>query len=160
LVYHITTPDLDSDLAAPDFNRHFDFSDYPKDHALYSAERQAVPGLMKCETGGARITELVGLKPKMYAFLCPDHEKEDKREQHKAKGVKKAVDICFQQYKDVLFARSTLDVTQCTIRSRKHRLYTEEQTRLGLSPVDTKRYILPDGIHTLALGHYKIPPSS
>ena len=157
LVYHITTPDLNADLAGPDLNPHFDFSEYPKDHPLYSSARQAVPGLMKCETGGARITQLVGLKPKMYAYLCPAHVKEEKREQHRAKGVKKSVEVCFEQYRDALFTAQAVMVTQCTIRSRKHRLFTEEQTRLGLSPVDTKRYILPDGISTLALGHCKIP---
>ena len=30
------------------------------------------------------------------------------------------------------------------------------QNKIGLSPLDTKRYILDDGINTLAYGNYKI----
>ncbi len=41
------------------------------------------------------------------------------------------------------------------IRSRKHTLYSEEVNKMAMSSNDDKRVILPDGIHTLAIGHYK-----
>lgn len=34
--------------------------------------------------------------------------------------------------------------------------YTQEINKVALSAKDTKRYIIPDGINTLALGHYQI----
>ena len=42
------------------------------------------------------------------------------------------------------------------IRSHRHEVYTEEVNKVALYPSDDKRYILEDGVHTLALGHYKI----
>ena len=43
------------------------------------------------------------------------------------------------------------------IRSYKHEVYTEEVNKVALCSDDDKRYILEDGINTLAWGHYKIP---
>ncbi|XP_035216330.1 uncharacterized protein LOC118189772, partial [Stegodyphus dumicola] len=45
---------------------------------------------------------------------------------------------------------------QYRIASEEHHLFTLRQNKLSLSPFDDKRYILEDGIHTLAYGHYKI----
>jgi len=35
-------------------------------------------------------------------------------------------------------------------------MYTEEVNKIALSADDDKRVIMDDGIHTLALGHYKL----
>lgn len=130
---------------------HFDFSEYPKEHALYSADNQAVIGKFKDETSGVPIREFVGLKPKMYGFIQEGNES-----QTKAKGISKSVKLEYMQYKKALFKQETTKVTQHAIRSYKHQLYTVEQTKLGLSPVDTKRHILDCGVNTLAYGHYKL----
>ena len=42
------------------------------------------------------------------------------------------------------------------IRSHMHEVYTEEVNKVALCSDDDKRYILEDGINTLALRHYKI----
>ena len=41
------------------------------------------------------------------------------------------------------------------IRSHSHNIYTEKINKVALSGDDDKRIILEDGIHTLALGHFK-----
>ena len=43
------------------------------------------------------------------------------------------------------------------IRCHKHDIHTEEVNKVALSFNDDKRYILEDGVHTLAWGHYRIP---
>jgi hypothetical protein len=35
-------------------------------------------------------------------------------------------------------------------------MFTIEVNKIGLSPADDKRWVLDDGINTLAHGHYKI----
>ena len=42
------------------------------------------------------------------------------------------------------------------IRSYSHYVFTEEINKVALSADDDKQYILEDGIHTLAHGHYRI----
>ena len=42
------------------------------------------------------------------------------------------------------------------IRSYKHEVHAEEINKTALGADDDKRHILEDGVHTLALRHYKI----
>ena len=43
------------------------------------------------------------------------------------------------------------------IRSERHEIYSIKLNKIGLSPYnyDDKRYILNDGMNTLAYGHYE-----
>jgi len=41
------------------------------------------------------------------------------------------------------------------IRSRGHHLFNEEINKVALSAEDDKRVIQWDGVHTLAIGHYR-----
>jgi hypothetical protein len=42
------------------------------------------------------------------------------------------------------------------IGQKHHRVFTVESVKRGLCAFDDKRYLLPDGIHTKAHGHYNI----
>ena len=42
-----------------------------------------------------------------------------------------------------------------TIRSDHHNVYTYEMNKIALSAFDDKRWVLEDGVSTLAYGHYK-----
>ena len=46
--------------------------------------------------------------------------------------------------------------TMKTIRSQKHQIGCYEINKVSLSCYDDKRYILADGIHSYAYGHYLI----
>jgi hypothetical protein len=46
--------------------------------------------------------------------------------------------------------------SQLAIKSKEHKIGLYQIDKTSLSPLDTKRYILADGINTLANGHYKI----
>ena len=45
-----------------------DFSNYPKDHVLYSDIVKAVPGFLKDENCGKKIVEVVGFRSKCYMY--------------------------------------------------------------------------------------------
>ena len=57
-------------------------------------------------------------------------------------------DNCLQQY-------TKQSVTQHTIRSDHHNLYSYKMNKIGLSAADDKRWIRDDGISTFAHGHYR-----
>ena len=76
------------------------------------------------------------------------------------KELKKTVvkkSITHEDYKNCLFTGKEQLRKMNVIRSHKHDVYTEEVNKVALSSNDDKRYILDDGINTLAWGHYIIP---
>ena len=65
--------------------------------------------------------------------------------------------ITHEDYKNCFFTGKEQLRKMNVIRSHKHDIYTEEVNKVALSSNDDKRYILVDGINTLAWGHYRIP---
>ncbi|UYV77988.1 hypothetical protein LAZ67_15003107 [Cordylochernes scorpioides] len=153
-LYHITTPPSADLFSILDKIRdQLDTSDYPLSHPLYSQVNKKVIGKWKDELCGQIMTEFVGLKAKMYSYRVLGGD-----EKNIGKGVKKHIlknELAFQNYKDTLETHKRHFLTQNLIQSRKHTLYTIEQTKLGLNAFDDKRHLLDD-INSLAHGHYKI----
>ena len=155
LMYEIQTKDLYKDISG-DVKDRFDTSDYPSDHpsGILSGINKKVLGMFKDEVNGDIIDEFVGLRAKLYSYKMFEGE-----ESKKCKGVKKSVvkkSITHEDYKTCLLTGEEQLRKQNIIRSYKHEVYTEEVNKIALSANDDKRYILEDGIGTLALGHYKI----
>ena len=151
LCYNIKTADVYEDMKA-DMNL-YDTSHYPKSHPLYSTENKKVIGKFKDETNSKPISMVAAVKPKMYSFECGG------KEVKKAKGISKAVvskNTSFQQYYDCIMNNSITKATQHNFRTFKHAVHNIKQEKLALTPIDTKRYVLDDGVHTYAYGHYKI----
>ena len=72
-------------------------------------------------------------------------------------GVQKVIKmrlIC-SDYEQCLSNMDTKSISTRSIRSDLHKLYTYSIQKFGLSAFDDKRFILGDGIHTLAHGHYE-----
>ena len=155
LLYEIQTEDYFKDIIEH-INERFDTSNYPKNHpsGIPSGVNKKVLGMFKDEVGGKIITEFVGLRAKQYSFIIEEEE-----EVKKCKGIKKQViknNITHENYKECLFTQNVQLRKQTTIRSREHVVHTEVVNKVALSPYDDKRYILENGIDTLAWGHHKI----
>jgi len=154
-VFNIYTDDIYKDMEDPEFNKYFDFSEYPKTHKLYNESNKAVIGKFKDETKSMIITEFIALRAKMYSYKILDDENEHK----KAKGIKTYVvkkNIKHEDYLKCLTTKTNYNHKMNGIRSFNHQIYSMSQTKTSLSYMDDKRYILKDGINTLAYGHYKI----
>ena len=155
LMYEIQTEDFYKDISE-DVKDRFDTSGYPSDHpsGISSGFNKKVLGMFKDEVNGDIIDEFVGLRAKLYSYKMFDG-----KESKKCKGVKKSVvkkSITHEDYKTCLLTGNEQLRKQNIIRSYKHEVYTEEVNKIALSASDDKRYILEDGISTLALGHYRI----
>ena len=134
--------------------RYFDTSNYPGAHALYSTKNKQKPGLFKNEYPAKCIQEFIGLKSKMYSLQFTDD-----RNVKKGKGVPHNVinTLNHSDHVESLTNLRVLDKSFCAIRSIKHQLHTVQQNKICLSCFDDKRYILENGIDTLAYGHVDIP---
>ena len=155
LMYEIETEDFYKDIAG-DVKDKFDTSDYPENHpsGISTGINKKVLGMMKDEAAGKIIKEFVGLRSKLYSFVM-----DDGGETKKCKGIKKQVverSIRHEHYKTCLTTGKELLRKQNILRSYEHEVYTEEVNKVALSALDDKRYILSDGMDTLAWGHYKI----
>ena len=139
------------ELMKADLNE-FDPSDYPTDNQFnIPLVNKKKVGLMKDEANGKIITEFVGLRSKIYSVRI-----QDSNTIKKAKGVKTTVvksTIKFEDYLSCLRNNTTKTCEQNNIRSRIHVLRTEKQKKIGLSPNDNKRCLLPNETDTLPWGH-------
>ena len=124
----------------------FDFSNYSKDSKFFNSTNKKVIGKMKDEFGGIIVNEFVGLKSKMYSI-----RKIDGKESNTTKGVNVSTE--FNEFKDVLFNKKIISHKMKRIQSKKHKIGTYEIDKISLSCFEDKRFVLDDGIHTLAYFH-------
>ncbi len=100
---------------------------------------------------GEPIIQFCGLRAKCYSIVTSTEHKQT------AAGVKRSQQKLLRHHKyvEILNDFSEEYVKQKTFASKGHTLYTQEQTRVGLSALDIKRYILSNGIDTVPHGYYK-----
>ena len=147
LVYEINSKDVYEQC----FNDRglFDFSGCPIDSKYYDSTNKNVLGKMKDEFNGVKIIEFVGLKSKMYSLISADD-----REVNKAKGINKK--LRHEEYVDVFFNKKVVRHNMKRIQSKLHEICTYDVFKILLSCFDDKRYVLDDGINTLAYFHKDI----
>ena len=162
LLYEIETDDIYKTML--EHEDEFDFSEYPLAHACYNNKNHKVILKFKDELRSLILEEFIGLLPKCYSLFFHGQVKDnvvlhmEASEKQVAKGTKKSVKKRFlnhKHFKEVITHLSTVFVKQNVLKSRTHDIGTYHQTRVSLTGYDTKRYILDDGISTLALGHCK-----
>ena len=81
----------------------------------------------------------------------------DGKESNTAKGVNIATE--FNEFKDTLFNKKVLRHKMRRIQGKKHKMGTYEINKTSLSVFDDKRFVLDDGIHTLAYFHKDLKKS-
>ena len=104
---------------------------------------------MKDEFKGKIINGFVGLKSKIYSLISAADE-----EITKAKGVNEK--IRHKEFLDVLFNKKVIRHNMRRIQSKLHRVGTSGVCKISLSCFDDKRYILDDGVNSLAYFHKDI----
>ena len=124
----------------------FGFINYPKDSKFFDKTNKKVIGKMKDESEGKMIQEFVGLKSKIHSIKYIDG-----KESNTAKGVNIATQ--FIEFKDTLFNKKIMRRKMRRIQSKKHKIETHKINKISLSCFNDKRFILDDGIHTLAYFH-------
>ena len=103
---------------------------------------------MKDEFNGNKIDEFAGLKSKMYSLIRNDWE------MNKAKGVN--LKLRHIEYVDVLLNKKVLRYKMKRILSEKHHIGSYLLNKVSLSCYDDKRFILDDGINSLAYGNKNV----
>jgi len=97
---------------------------------------------------------------KSYIKFNTDKRKAATSKKMTAKAIKKSYikrHVRHSAFTDALRGKQQSSMARFkTFRSANHVISTVDVEKICLSPFDTKRYILPDGILTLAYGHYRI----
>ena len=151
LLYCVETENLYQDMAS--FKHLLDLSDYPKDHFLYDPTNKKVPLTMTDELQGKVLREVVCLRSKLYSIDFVGGKKQS------AKGVAKSVKKTLHHdlFKKCLLSKEQVTKTMFQLKSVNHQIVVNSVEKIALSAFDDKRYILNDGIASLAYGHYAIP---
>ena len=156
LCYEIETNELFEDMKTD--SEKYDLSEFSKDFKtnngtqMYDDTNKKVLGKMKLETSDKVAVEFVGLRSKLYSLLLNDGD--DKKV---CKGIKKCVKdnkIRHQNYKETLSGKNQ-NVSQRTIRSYDHSVFSIEMNKIALSAVNDKRHMV-DNVFGFSYGHYNI----
>lgn len=159
--YEIETEDLYKDLSENGLKEHFDFSDYPENHPLYSMENKKVIGKFKDELNGNLLIEHYGLKCKQYyhekeilycqndkkpckssniyfdekGYTCLDCSFITKHETKISKGTVKNIvkSLVKNDYGSSLFEHKTVRKIQHVIQSKDHVPLTLKQNKVVLN---------------------------
>ena len=151
LCLEIKTNDLYADMK--DFHSELDCSEYPQNHPLHNSDNKKVLGKFKDEMCGNIVHEYVGLRSKMYSISW------EHGSARTCKGISKTVNkfvLRHDMYKSCLTNCETRRDRMTRIGSELHKLYTFDISKISLSPIDDKRFVLDDKVNTLAYGHYMI----
>ena len=119
---------------------HYNFIKKHFDAEFFDETVKKVIGKMKDVSEGKIIDEFVGLKSKMYSIKNIDDEEFN--------TAKRATE--FNEFKDTLFNKKVVRHKMKRIQSKKHKIEIYEINKISLSVFDGKRFVLNDGIHTLA----------
>lgn len=150
----------DEHIFNSEMSEFMDYSNYNLDHPYYDDSNKSSLGFFKDEIdGNSECVEYVGLRSKCYALKIKNNLSNDYTIKKTAKGLGKvAIEnrLKFREYKKCLFEKKDVRHYYTGIVSQKHNLYTVIRNKKALSCFDSKRHILPCGIHSYPLSSYLI----
>ena len=130
---------------------YLDFSNYDPSHPFFSKKKEKALGFFKDELKGTQIAKkFCGLRAKCYAIEYANNDSK-----LVCKGVGKTAiknRIHFSQYYNALFENKIYRHEYSAIESKNHSLHTVLRKKKSLSNFDSKRFILPCGIHSVPFG--------
>ena len=157
-LFQVYTNNLLNDLE--NLKHFFDFSKYPQDHFLYDKSKANHLFYFKDELcGKAAITHFIGLRPKCYSMQIKDYNNKNAKTKKVCKGIKRIAiqnQLSFADYQKCLNNQCVIYKSFKNLGSKNHRISTKFVRKIALSAIDTKRYTLNCGKHTLALGNCSI----
>ena len=145
------------------YEQEVDKSKFPSLSSFLDFNKKLPGFIFKDEHNGHRITEFVGIRPKMYCLVDEKHVIHNA-----AKGIPRNVAIDGERmsvkninlYKRVLEAEKKGDAliedSFKRINNQGFDITTKEQTKTLITCTDNKRWILDDNVQTLAFGHYRL----
>ena len=153
-ILEIQSEDLYEEIADNVKDR-YDTRKYPKNSPLYYEGNAFKLGCLKDETNGKPIREFCGTCAKSYSYTIEGEETENKR----CKGVKDSAieELTIEDYLNCIFEGKEKMVSFGLIHSTGHDIYTEKVEKIALTPTQDVRYVLPDQVNTLSIGHYANP---
>lgn len=142
---------------------HFDFSTLPKTHPLYNTENASECGKWKIVTLNA--VSVISLRPKAYSIrlkclYCPRYfdDKCGCNLMKKACGIPQMVtktQLDHNLYELSMYQEGYRTLKACTVESKNHQLVVNSR-EYKFHSLNTRRYLLPDMVHTFAFGDYRI----
>ena len=134
------------------FKHLLDLSDYPADHFLHDKSNKKVPLTMTDELQGKIMLEVVCLRSKLYSIEFAGGVKQS------AKGVQKSVKktLHHDSFKSCLLNKANIKRSMTQLQSKNHQIVVNRVQKIAVSSYDDKRFLLEDGIRSLAYGHYKL----
>lgn len=152
-IYEIKCNDLYADMK--ENIHHFDTSNYPEGYVYNMPNvNEKVLEKMKDEYRGKIVTDIAGLRSKMYSVRVEKQDMIKKTKGVKTHEVQKTLN--FEEYMDCLRISVTRLRTQCAIRFRLHNVETIRQRKISLSSNDDKRCLKDDSTDIYAWKHYKL----
>ena len=148
-IFQVETEDIYKDMAErPDL---FDLND------------TKTIGLFKDETPGNVITESFHIRAKSYHYVLADKTTQSKHKGVSKKGMGEMAEKTYpesespmtQVYRDCLFGNKVFYAKNVGIRSKDHVLSLVKSEKKALCPIDTKRWILTDGISSIPFRHWR-----
>jgi hypothetical protein len=135
-----------------------DYSNYPENHQLYNISHKKQLGYFSDEMGGKDICEFIGIRSKCYAIKSISENKVVKNKKI-CKGIRKNTvlkNINYSDYRKCIKNIRSMSASMNVIRSQNHNIKINNVNKIAFTSFDSKRYLMPCGIHSVPYGHHRL----